>query len=283
MSIFEAFILGIIQGLTEFIPISSTAHLTIAGAFMGLIDYAHPERWTAFIATIQLGTLLAVLFYFKNEIISIPRAFIKENFKLTPIKQQTNESKLGWFVILGSIPIALVGILFKDFIEGSFTKSLNVIGITLIVLAVILFIAEKVASFKKDLKKITVLDSIIIGLAQCLALIPGASRSGTTITSALFCGINRSDAAKFSFLLSIPAVLASGLLSFYESISFINSSDLAALITATLSAAISGYFSIKFLISFLKKNSTLIFIIYRIALGLCVLIISQYFSWIKVI
>lgn len=283
MTIIEAILLGIIQGITEFIPISSTAHLTLAGSLLGVIDYSHPERWTAFIATIQLGTLLAVLAYFRKEIISIPKAFFKENFKRIPFKKQSVDSRLGWLIILGSIPIYIIGIVLKDFIEGSFTKNLNVIGISLIALALVLLLAEKTAKFKKDLSQIKILDAIIIGFSQCVALIPGASRSGTTLTGALFCGINRSDAAKFSFLLSIPAIMASGLLSFYESTSFLTSADTLNLLAATLFAAGSGYWAISFLIKFLKTKTTMIFIIYRICLGVLVLIISQYYSWIKAI
>ncbi|MEI6089984.1 MAG: undecaprenyl-diphosphatase UppP [bacterium] len=283
MTIIQAILLGIIQGITEFIPISSTAHLTLVGSLLGVIDFTHPERWTAFIATIQLGSLLAVFAYFRHEIISIPKAFFKENFKRIPFKKQSVDSRLGWLIIFGSIPIGIIGIVLKDFIEGSFTKELNVIGISLIALALVLLLAEKTAKFKKDLSQIKVLDAIIIGFSQCLALIPGASRSGTTLTGAMFCGINRSDAAKFSFLLSIPAILASGLLSFYESTAFITSADLVNLSVATLFAGISGYWAISFLIKFLKTKTTMVFIIYRICLGVIVLIVSHYFSWIKVV
>ncbi len=283
MTIIEAILLGIIQGITEFIPISSTAHLTLVGSLLGVIDFTHPERWTAFIATIQLGSLLAVFVYFRKEIISIPKAFFTENFKRIPFKKQSVDSRLGWLIIIGSIPIGVIGIVLRDFIEGSFTKELNVIGISLIALALVLFLAEKTAKFRKDLSQIKVLDAIIIGLSQCIALIPGASRSGTTLTGAFFCGINRSDAAKFSFLLSIPAIMASGLLSFYESTSFITSSDYLNLGVATLFAAISGYWAISFLIKFLKTKTTLVFIVYRICLGVIVLVVSHYFSWIKVI
>jgi undecaprenyl-diphosphatase len=281
MTIIQAILLGIIQGITEFIPISSTAHLTLAGSLLGIIDYAHPERWTAFIATIQLGTLLAVFAYFRKEIISIPKAFLIENFKRIPFKKQSVDSRLGWLIIFGSIPIGLFGILLKHFIEGGFTKNLNVIGISLIGLALVLYLAEKTANHKKDLSKIKVLDAIIIGLSQCVALIPGASRSGTTLTGALFVGINRSDAAKFSFLLSIPAILASGLMSFYESTSFITSADTVNLIVASVFAAVTGYMAISFLIKYLKTKTTMVFIIYRVCLGVIVLVVSHYFSWIK--
>lgn len=273
MNILEAILLGIIQGLSEFIPISSTAHLTIAGQLMNLIDPSHPERWTSFIAIIQLGTLAAVLVYFKQEIISYPKAFVSENLiSRKKFAEQSLESRLSWFIGLGTLPIVIIGLLFKDFIEGSFTKELNVIAFSLIGLAIILFISEKIASLKKDLTKITLTDAIIIGLAQAVALIPGSSRSGTTITAGLFVGLNRETAARFSFLLSIPAILASGLLSAYQAIEYVTPDDILNIFIATISAGISGYFAISFLINYLKKNSTLIFILYRIILGIVILL-----------
>jgi len=278
MNYFEAFILGIIQGLTEFIPISSTAHLTLFGKFLGLIDYTHPERWTSFISIIQLGTLLAVFAYFKKEIIEIPKAFVSENLKKISYKKQSTNSKLGWLIVIASFPIGIVGLLFKDFIEGSFTKELNTIGISLITLAIILYIAEKKARFRKDITQISVIDAILIGISQCLALIPGASRSGTTITGGLFCGINREDAARFSFLISIPAIGASGIMSFMDAIQYITYNEIASLIIATITSAISGYFAIDFLIKYLKNHNTNIFIFYRLLLGIAVLFIARYFE-----
>ncbi len=268
MSILEAILLGIIQGLTEFIPISSTAHLTLAGHLMGLIDPDSPEKWTAFIAIIQLGTITAVLIYFKHEIYRIPRAFLTENiYQRKSYKVQSRDARMGWLIIIGTMPIIIIGLLFKDFIEGSFTKELNVIAGSLIILAIILAIAEKVSKRTKNMEQITIWDTIIIGLAQCVALIPGSSRSGTTITAALFAGLNRETAARFSFLLSIPAILASGLLNVYQAFAYIDANDTINLIVATLFSAISGYYSIDFLINFLKKHSTFLFIYYRIALG----------------
>ena len=275
MSIIEAIILGIIQGLTEFIPISSTAHLTIAGKIMGLISEDNPERWTSFIAMIQLGTLAAVFVYFKREIVSIPFSFIKENFSAErkSFSNQSLDSRLGMMIIAGTIPIVIVGLMFKDFIEGSFTKELSVIASSLIVLGVILFVAEKSASFKKDMQKISLFDSIMVGMAQCVALIPGSSRSGTTITAGLFLGMDRETSARFSFLLSIPAILASGLLGVKESLDYLSPDDALNIIIATVVSGISGYWAIHFLINFLKKNSTYLFIAYRIALGLIIFIL----------
>ncbi|TAL70340.1 MAG: undecaprenyl-diphosphatase UppP [Bacteroidetes bacterium] len=281
MSIIVAIILGLLQGLSEFIPISSTAHLTIAGKLLGLIDPSHPEQWTSFIAVIQLGTLLAVLIYFSKEIREIPSAFFRENISAgrKPLGLQSLNSRMGWFIIIGTIPIVTIGIVLKKVIESNITKDLLVIALALIVLALILAFAEKIAKFNKEIENVTWKDALIVGLAQCLALFPGASRSGTTLTAGLFLGIKREAAARFSFLLSIPAVLASGILEFYQSLKYINGSDLVNIIVATLAAAISGYGSIAFLLRFLRTRSTLLFIIYRVILGASIIVLI----WSKII
>ena len=177
MSIIEAIILGIVQGITEFLPISSTGHLTLAGKIMGLISDKNPEHWTSFIAVIQLGTMISIFVYFWKDIFNIAKDFIKENFvdrKKYP--QQSISSRLGWLVIIGSIPIGVTGLLFKDTIEGPLTKNLYVISGSLIVLAVILAVAGNTAKFKKDIKDITLLDSILIGLALSLIHISEPTR-----------------------------------------------------------------------------------------------------------
>jgi len=274
LNLFEAIILGIIQGLTEFLPISSTGHLTVAGKFMDLISVDHPEQWTAFIAIIQLGTLLAVLIYFWNDLISIVKDFLRANVtSRVKYSEQNTNSKLGWLIIIGTIPVVIIGLAFKDAIEGALTKNLYVIASSLIALALILALAEKIAKFKKDLKDVTIFDSIIIGIAQALALIPGSSRSGTTITAGLFVGLKRETAARFSFLLSVPAVLASGVLQLYEAMKFVDQAMVLNLIVATIAAGISGYIAIDFLLKYLKKNSTFLFVYYRIALGVIILIL----------
>lgn len=274
MSIIDAIILGLIQGLTEFLPISSTGHLTVAGKLMGLISEEHPEQWTAFIAIIQLGTMISILVYFWKDLWNIFIEFIQNNFqKRIKYSEQTFNSKMGWMIIVGTIPIVFIGLLFKDSIESALTKNLYVISISLIALAIILAIAEKTARFKKEMKDITLFDSIMIGIAQAVALIPGSSRSGTTITGGLFLGLKRDVAARFSFLLSIPAVLASGLLQLKESLAFINFDIAINLVIATLISGISGYLAIDFLLKFLKKNTTFSFIFYRIALGILILIL----------
>lgn len=279
MNFLDAILLGIIQGITEFLPISSTGHLTLTGKLLNLVSEEHPEHWTAFIAVIQLGTMLAVLIYFYKDLYNIIRDFIKENlFSRKSFANQSQNSKLGWLIITGTIPIVLIGLLFKDQIEGAFTKNLYVIALSLILLGIILFIAEKISKFKKEIDRISVFDSIIIGIAQAISLIPGSSRSGTTITAGLFLGLKRDVAARFSFLLSVPAVLASGLLQLYEALAFINTDMIINLTISTVVSAISGYLAIDFLIKYLKKQSTMIFIVYRIILGLSILILlSQNF------
>jgi len=274
LSIIESFFLGIIQGLTEFLPISSTGHLTLAGKFMNLISDSHPERWTAFIAVIQLGTMLAVFIYFWHDLIVIIKDFLKQNLmERRRFADQNLNSKLGWYLIIGTIPVVIVGLGYKDLIEGALTKNLFVISLSLIGLAVILAIAEKTGIFKKEMNDIKWHDALIIGIAQCFALIPGSSRSGTTITAALLIGFKRETAARFSFLLSLPAVFASGLYEFYESLKFINFSLAVNLIAATITSAIFGYFSIEFLLRYLRRHSTYIFVYYRIAAGIIILIL----------
>jgi undecaprenyl-diphosphatase len=273
LNIIDAIILGLIQGLTEFLPISSTGHLTLAGKFMGLISEEHPEQWTSFIAVIQLGTMISILVYFRKDLWNIFFEFIQNNIqKRMKYSEQSLNSKLGWMIIAGTIPIVIIGLLFKDAIEGALTKNLYVIGGSLIVLAIILAIAERTAKFNKDMQDITFFDSVMIGIAQAVALIPGSSRSGTTITGGLFLGLKRDVAARFSFLLSVPAVLASGLLQLKESLAFINSDIAINLTVATLISGISGYLAIDFLLKFLKKNTTFVFIFYRIVLGILILL-----------
>jgi len=272
MNIFEAILLGILQGITEFLPISSTGHLTLAGKFLNLIKPDEPYKWTSFMAVIQLGTMLAVILYFWKDIIDIIKAFFNDNlFNRKKFSEQSLNSRLGWFVIIGTIPVVIIGLGFKHYIEGAFTKNLYVISGSLIILGFLLGLADKTGSYKKDITKIKWLDSLIIGIAQAFALIPGASRSGTTITAGIFLGLERETAARFSFLMSIPAVMASGLLELKESLDYINFSDSVNLFAATLTAAVVGYLSIELLLRYLKKKSTFIFVYYRIILGVVIL------------
>ncbi|NJD22702.1 MAG: undecaprenyl-diphosphatase UppP [Melioribacter sp.] len=274
MNIIEAIILGIIQGITEFLPISSTGHLTITGKLMNIISSDHPEHWTAFIAVIQLGTLIAVLIFFRNDLLLIVKDFLSDNiFNRKNFSEQTINSKMGWYLVIATIPVAVIGLGFKDIIEGVLTKNLYVIAASLIILAIILTTAEKFGKFKRETKDIKWYDALIIGIAQSFALIPGSSRSGTTITAGLFLGLKRETAARFSFLMSIPAVAASGLLEFYQSLKYIHSAEMINLIVATIFSAFVGYISIEFLLRYLKKNSTFIFIIYRVIVGIIILLL----------
>ncbi len=276
MNLFKAIILGIIQGLTEFIPISSTAHLTIAGKLMGLIDPTHPENWTSFIAVLQLGTLVAVLIFFAKDIKLISIATIKETISHKGnLAKMTHDAKMGWYVVLGTIPIVTIGLGLKKIIEGSLTKEPMVIATSLIVLAIILFIADKYAKLNRGMESLNLKDALIIGLSQCLALFPGASRSGSTIMAGLFLGINRETAARFSFLLSIPAILGSGLLELKHAIPNLQSADLVNLLIATIVSGIVGYASISLLLKYLRTHNTIIFVIYRIIFGFVIIALAM--------
>lgn len=274
MNLFEAILLGTIQGLSEFLPISSTGHVTLAGKLLNLVPKDNPENWTAFLAVIQLGTMAAVLIFFAKDIINIIRDFVKENiFKRKKFSAQNLNSRTGWLIIFGTIPVIIIGLLFEDIIESSITKNLYVISFSLIGLAIVLATAEIISKLKRDMNDITVSDALIIGIAQAFALIPGSSRSGTTITAGLFLGLKREVAARFSFLLSIPAVLASGVFELVDSLDYLNTQMLLNLTAATIAAGISGYLAIDFLLKFLKNHTTFLFIYYRIALGVLILIL----------
>lgn len=286
MNLLQAIILGIVQGLTEFIPISSTAHLVFASRYTNLYN-GDPQQITATMAVIQLGTLAAVFVYFASDILNITAAFVRDHWALLTNKRGLNfsgtngsrpmwlseDAWLGWLIILGSIPVGVIGLLFKDEIEGALTKNLWLIAIMLIAVALVLALAELVGSQRKDIRSLGIFDAIVVGFAQVLALVPGASRSGSTIMGGLFAGLKRETAARFSFLLMIPAITASGFLQLYEAWKILPDNSFMPLFVGTIVAGIVGYLSIWFLLAFLRKNSTAIFIIYRIALGAIILIL----------
>jgi undecaprenyl-diphosphatase len=282
MSILQAIILGIVQGLTEFIPVSSTAHLVFASRLIGLYDGVgatlKAEQTTATIAVIQLGTLLAVLIYFARDIIDITRAFVSDHLALLRGKNRVDGSRslshgawLGWLVIIGSIPVAVVGLLLKKQIEGTFTKNLWIIATMMIVVAVLMGIAELVGKRERSMEQLGISDALAVGFAQVLALIPGSSRSGSTIMGGLFAGLTRETAARFSFLLSIPAIAASGLLELKEAIDKLPPGTYLPLIVATVVSGVVGYASIWFLLRFLRTHSTAVFIVYRFFVGAAIL------------
>jgi undecaprenyl-diphosphatase len=288
MDILSAIILGIVQGLTEFIPISSTAHLVFASRWTNIYN-GNAEQITATMAVIQLGTLAAVFVYFAGDILGISAAFVRDHWNLLTRKRpmrfsgtngirpiwMSDESWLGWLIIIGSVPIGTVGLYFKEVIEGPATKNLWIIATMMIAVAILLIMAELVGSQRKELKDFGLLDSLAVGFAQVLALIPGASRSGSTIMGGLFAGQKREAAARFSFLLMIPAITASGLLELYEAIKTnqFSTDDYFAIAVGTIVSGIVGYLSIWFLLAFLRKRSTAIFIIYRIVVGAIILLL----------
>jgi len=241
------------------------------------------EQTTATIAVLQLGTLLAVLIYFASDILKIGRAFVVDHLALIMGRHRVGsvegsdqrlspDAWLGWLVIIGSIPVAVVGLLFKKQIEGTFTKNLWVIATMMLVIAVLLAIAELVARQQRSMEHLGIMDAIVVGFAQCLALIPGSSRSGSTIMAGLFAGEVRETAARFSFLLSIPAVLASGLLEMREAMHKLPPGSSLSLIVGTIVSAAVGYASIWFLLRFLRTHTTGIFIGYRLLVGSLILL-----------
>ncbi|MBS1812627.1 MAG: undecaprenyl-diphosphatase UppP [Acidobacteria bacterium] len=276
MNLIQAIILGVVQGLTEFIPVSSSAHLILAEKIMGLDRYMTPEQITAFTAVIQLGTLVAVIVYFFNDIMSIIVGFIGGNLVMMQSGRDGgthNGAKLGWLIILGTLPVVIIGLSAKKIIEGAFTKNLYVIGISVIVWALLLLLAEFFSSRRRTISELGWKDALVVGIAQCFSLIPGSSRSGTTITGALAMGMTRETAARFSFLLSIPAIAGSGILEMKElfKIGGLQGIGITNLVVSTIVSAIVGYLSIAFLLSFLRKNSTLVFIVYRLIIGVVIL------------
>jgi undecaprenyl-diphosphatase len=265
MSTLEAIVLGLVQGLTEFLPISSSGHLRIVPALLGWSDPG-----AGFTAVIQLGTMAAVLIYFRVDLWNIARAWLGE--LRVPIRQASQEAKLGWFIVLGTIPIAIFGFIFKDQIESG-ARSLYLIGSALILFSFVMVLAERMATRTRDLDEMNGRDGLFIGVAQSLALVPGVSRSGATISAGLFRGFDRVAAARYSFLLSVPAVVLSGLFELRK-VGENGSPSAAATVIATLVAFVTGYLAIAWLLRYLSSHSLEIFVIYRIALGVLVLVLT---------
>jgi undecaprenyl-diphosphatase len=259
MTSIEAIVLGIVQGLTEFLPISSTAHLRVLPSLLGWGDPG-----AAVSAVIQLGTMIAVVAFFRRDLLNLLSAFVKGLRSMKPFEQF--ESRLAWYIGIGTVPVGIFGLLFKHLIETS-ARSLYVIAASLILFALILALAEKLAEHRREIRSVTLWDSFLIGIAQAFALIPGASRSGTTITAALFLGMNREAAARFSFLLSVPAVVASGCFEFYQIRNELSGAGTLNLVLAVVVSATVGYAAIAFLLRYLRTHSTFVFIFYRILLG----------------
>lgn len=266
MNALEALVLGVVQGLTEFLPILSTAHLRIVPALAGWEDPG-----AAFTAVTQLGTMAAVVLFFRGDLLRIARAWMASLHDRSA--RSRLEARLGWMILLGTIPIGLLGLAFRTQIETG-ARDLTLIGTTLIVLGLVLAFAERVGRRERGIEQIKSRDGAVIGFAQALALVPGVSRSGATISAGLFLGLDRVAAARFSFLISVPAVVLSGL---FELKGLLDGStsgpqpSAAAIALATLVAFVVGYGSIAFLLRYLATHSTRVFVAYRIALGALVL------------
>ena len=270
MKTVEAIVLGAVQGLAEFLPVSSTAHLRVVPAILGW-----PDPGTAFSAVIQLGSTLAVITYFSRDLISLLKG------SLTALKvgdYMNHDFRLAAGIIIGTVPICVLGLLFRHLLEqdNSPIRSFNVIGIASIVMGLVLLFAEYHNKQTRDLAVTGVHDGLLVGLAQALALIPGCSRSGSTLTAALLLNIKRADAARFSFLLSIPAVGLSGLLELKKLIDEgLSNSSLSALVWGFVVSTVVSYLVIAWLLKFLQNHSLKVFVIYRLIFGALVLIFSR--------
>jgi undecaprenyl-diphosphatase len=264
MDAFQAIVLGIVQGLTEFLPISSSGHLRIVPAFFGWEDPG-----AAFTAVVQIGTMAAVLLYFRRDLWRIASAWVRS--LRDPAVRRTLDARLGWYIVLGTVPIGVLGLAFKDPIETEF-RSLTLIGTTLIVFGLVMLLAEKVSRRERELDSLTVRDGVVIGCAQALALVPGVSRSGATISAGLFLNFDRTAAARYSFLLSVPAVVLSGLFELRHAGE--GGLPVGATVVATLLAFVTGYASIAFLLRYLVRHSIGVFVGYRVVLGALVIALA---------
>ncbi|MBP2703637.1 undecaprenyl-diphosphate phosphatase [Microbispora sp. RL4-1S] len=258
MDVLQAIVLGIVQGLTEFLPISSSAHLLIVPKLAGWSDPG-----AAFTAVIQLGTMLAVLLYFWRDIVRIVWAWLRSLRQ--PELRDDLDARMGWYIGLGTIPIGVAGLLFKDAIEGP-ARNLWLNASMLIVFGLVLLAAEQTGRKKKEVADLNMRDALIIGAWQMLPLIPGASRSGSTMTGAMFLGYTREAAARYSFLLSIPAVVLSGLFELRD-VGAGGGPPLVPTVIATAVSFVVGYASIAWLLRYVARHSTIVFVVYRVFAG----------------
>jgi undecaprenyl-diphosphatase len=266
MDALQAIVLGVVQGLTEFLPISSTAHLRIVPAFFGWEDPG-----AAFTAVVQLGTMLAVLVYFRRELWAIARGWLAG--LRDPAVRGTEESRLGWYLILGTVPIAVLGLAFKDTIEHEF-RTLELIGVAMVLFSVVLLEAERRGRRRRSLEDFGLRDGVLIGCAQALALVPGVSRSGATISAGLLLDFDRTTAARYSFLLSVPAVVLSGLFELRH-VGDGGGAPAGATALATVLAFVVGYASIAWLLRWVANHGIGIFAAYRMVVGVLVLLLAS--------
>ncbi|AKG21993.1 undecaprenyl-diphosphate phosphatase [Calothrix sp. 336/3] len=264
MNIFQALVLGFIQGATEFLPISSTAHLKVIPVILGWGDPG-----VAFTAIIQLGSIVAVIWYFWGDLTGIVKGAMGED-----LEERNFNRRLGLGIILGTLPIVFFGLLIKKFIpdfDNSPIRSIGAIAIASIVMSLLLGLAEILGKRQRDFNKLTMTDGILMGLAQSMALVPGVSRSGSTLTAGLFMGLKRETAARFSFLLGIPAITLAGLVELKDVLGNITSGEILPLVVGVVSAGIFSYIAIAGLLRFLKTQSNWVFVWYRLAFGTAIL------------
>jgi undecaprenyl-diphosphatase len=265
VSLIEAIVLGIVQGLTEFLPISSSAHQRIVPAFFGWEDPG-----AAFTAVTQLGTEAAVLIFFRHEIWAIATTWLRS--LRNPALRSHTDARMGWYLIVATIPIGIFGLAFEEQIENG-ARDLYLIGTTLIVFGLVLGYADRVGRHERTIENLSVRDGVLIGLAQSLALVPGVSRSGATMSAGLLLGLERPAAAKFGFLLAVPAVVISGVFQLYGIVSGEEGGDepFAYVAIATVIAFVVGYAAIAWFLRYLAHHSVRLFVIYRLVLGSTVL------------
>ncbi len=266
MNLFLALLLGIIQGLTEFIPVSSTAHLLITEHLMGLDP--NEIALFSFSVLIQIGTIVSLVVYFWEDLFTIASDTLKNLDGLRDFKQLPMNAKMGWYIVIATLPALLAGVLFKDMVEALFKTPLLEAAIRLFAAAILLACAEYFGRRVRKLESMTWLDALTVGLFQVIAVFPGASRSGSTISGGMLRGLDRPSAARFAFLMSVPVMLAAGL---YEMLDVLQMPDLATflplLAVGFVSAAITGWFAIRWLIAFLGKRSLYGFAVYCALLG----------------
>lgn len=266
----QAIFLGLLQGLTEFLPVSSTAHMAIAPQLL----FGLEDPGAAFSAVVQLGPIVAIIAYFRNDLIGYMRGILRTKSP-TNIPAGDVEARLGWYTLLGTLPLILFGLLLEKKIDHDFRR-LNVIAVSLIVLALILLVAERVGKKNIPLEKMTLGQSQGVGWAQVLGLVPGASRSGVTITAGLFLGLDRESAARFSFLLSIPAITAAGLYKLYKVLKTTHlGAEAGPYILGAIVAGAFAYVVVRWFLGYMKEHNTGIFIAYRIALGILLLVLLK--------
>ena len=263
MTLIHAFLLGIIQGLTEFIPVSSTAHLLIGQKLFGL---PADDAMFSFLVIVQLGTLISLFVFYWKDLLAIAKATLD-------FRRSTYERNLGFYIILATIPALLAGYFLKDAVEALFRQPMLEASIRLFAAAVLLTLAEWLTKKNRSLESMTWLDAILIGVMQIIAVFPGASRSGTTISGGMFRGFDRPSAARFAFLMSVPVMLAAGGYEMLDVIRMPNVGEfLALLIVGFVTAAIVGWFAIKWLIDYLSKRSLYVFALYCAVVGLIILL-----------